>query len=396
MRVFLSYADADLAWLQRLRKHLASLEGHGVTNWDRSQTPPGALSAQERDRHLRAAQTVIVLISADYLSDRALVQELHLLRRRVDEEQVRLILLPVRACHWQLMADLAGVEPFDQQPLAEKSSAQVEHRLGDLMQVLMNRPSEGSAAADADAPTRSAIILTALPVEYRAVRAHLTGCRDEVHPEGTVYEKGSFVAAEKRWTVGIAEIGAGNSRSAQEAERAIAHFRPEIAFFVGVAGGIKDVNIGDIVVATKVYGYEAGKDGSTFLPRPDVGESSYALVSRARAEARRDDWRQRVTAATARDATVAVAPIAAGERVVADQRSQTALFLQQHYSDAQAVEMEGRGFLVTAHANASVKALVIRGISDLLSGKQLADQQGSQPLASQHAAAFAFEMLAKL
>jgi nucleoside phosphorylase len=40
------------------------------------------------------------------------------------------------------------------------------------------------------------------------------------------------------WTVAIAEVGPGNTRSATIAVRALTHFKPEIAAFVGVAGGV--------------------------------------------------------------------------------------------------------------------------------------------------------------
>ncbi|GAA1034331.1 MULTISPECIES: tetratricopeptide repeat protein [Amycolatopsis] len=57
--------------------------------------------------------------------------------------------------------------------------------------------------------------------------------------------------------------------------------------------------------------------------------------------------------------------------------------------------MEGYGFLHGAYANDAVDALVVRGISDLLSGKTETADQEWQPAASQHAAAFAFELLAR-
>lgn len=245
---------------------------------------------------------------------------------------------------------------------------------------------------------RRALILTALPVEYAAIRAHLADLREEEDAVGTVYEVGTFGSGESQWNVCLSEVGAGNVAAATLVERSLVHFRPTVAFFVGVAGGIKDVAIGDVVVATKVYGYESGKEEMRgFLPRPGVGASAYRLIQRARAEARKDLWRiipGQVTISS--EHSVFVGPIAAGEKVVASARSQTAKFLKNHYDDALAVEMEGAGFLSALHAHTDTAALVIRGISDLLSGKRGADRAGSQHIASRNAAAFAMAVLAGL
>jgi len=242
--------------------------------------------------------------------------------------------------------------------------------------------------------SRRAIIITALSLEYLAVKRHLKKIKERIHPQGTVYETGRFDASDAvTWEVLIAEIGAGNPGAAGETERALAFFDPEIAMFVGIAGGVKDVAIGDVVVATKVYGYESGKAKKEFLSRPQVFNSAYDLAQRARAEARREDWLARLEDHL--NPHVFVGPIASGEKVVASRQSDLYQFLNSNYGDALAVEMEGYGFLQAAHSNQRTRSVIVRGISDLLSNKQRTEEGGSQFIAATHASAFAFEILAK-
>ncbi|MCX6679447.1 MAG: tetratricopeptide repeat protein [Methanothrix sp.] len=241
-----------------------------------------------------------------------------------------------------------------------------------------------------------AVILTALQVEYLAVRKHLTDLREDVH-KGTVYQVGHFSANGKMWNVAIAQVGRHSESASAEAERSINHFNPKAAIFIGVAGGIKDVAIGDVVAATKVYGYEAGKAKDEFLPTPEVYRSSHAMEQRAKAVARETEWLKRINGATCNTTPKAfVEPIAAGAKVIKSTKSNIFEFLKSNYSDAIAVEMEGLGFFAATHVNPNVNALIIRGISDLIDGKDNADAGGSQEIASQNASAFAFEILATL
>ncbi|GAA6618872.1 hypothetical protein NUACC26_046840 [Scytonema sp. NUACC26] len=60
------------------------------------------------------------------------------------------------------------------------------------------------------------VILTAIPIEYMAVRSHLTDLQEIVHDQGTIYEQGKFNDNGKSWDIGIVEIGAGNTGAVME------------------------------------------------------------------------------------------------------------------------------------------------------------------------------------
>ncbi len=239
---------------------------------------------------------------------------------------------------------------------------------------------------------KRAVILTAIPAEYSAVRAHMENVSEHPPHKGTIYEVGLF----EGWEILIAEIGAGNANAGIEVERAVNYFAPNVLLFVGVAGGVKDVRVGDVVAATRAYGYESGKESDEgFLARPLVFPCNHDLQERAKFESRKPDWLNRLTNDPENTPSVLLGPIAAGEKVVAETRSETFSFIKRTYNDAIAIEMEGVGCLAAIQKNSSVLALVVRGISDLIDGKADDDASGSQPIAAAHASAFAFEVLSK-
>ena len=246
---------------------------------------------------------------------------------------------------------------------------------------------------DPNHPRKTAIILTALEVETSAVLRHLPGHYTET-VGGTVFFRARF----KHCDVAVAEVGAGNVAAAIIAVRACEHYSPDIALFVGVAGGFKDVAISDVVVATKVYGYESGKDKSDgFQIRPALFATAHSLEQKARAMRQAGRWQTRLNSQIDHsNPRLFIGPLAAGEKVVASKVVKTAKFLRDNYGDTLAVEMEGRGFLEGVHISHPVEGCVIRGISDLLSGKANADRSGSQLRAADAASAVAFEMLSEL
>ncbi|MFE1972715.1 phosphorylase family protein [Streptomyces hygroscopicus] len=249
----------------------------------------------------------------------------------------------------------------------------------------------GTARADV-------VVLTALEVEYRAIRAHLEEPRPAPAERGALFELGVFRDGPAERTVAIHMTGPGNPGAAASVERAAALFAPRAVLFVGVAGGVKDVALGDVVAADAVYDYETGKDTETgFLPRQKTYQSAYGLVQLARLVAAGDAWQRRIPPGDGAPRPRAhVKPLAAGGRVVAHHRSDVGRRLAAGAGDALAVDMEGFGFLAGAYVNQHLDALVIRGVSDLLGDKGEAHDERWQPVASRHAAAFAFELIGRI
>lgn len=238
------------------------------------------------------------------------------------------------------------------------------------------------------------VFLTALDLEHTAVVDHLTQPLTERYERGLLFDVGTF-RGRTSWQVAVAQAGPGNATAGILLERAVTTFAPDVAMFVGIAGGRKDVRHGDVVVADAVYDYEAGKDGRTaYAPRIKTEAPSFGLVQRAQAVARRGHWPDRIRPAPPADRPTAfVKPIAAGGKVVAHDRSSTAELLTAYCGDALAVDMESYGFLRGAYVNEGVSTLVVRGISDLLSDKSPANDERWQGAAARHAAALAFEVL---
>jgi nucleoside phosphorylase len=241
-------------------------------------------------------------------------------------------------------------------------------------------------------PPLRAIVVTALEVERKAVSQRLVDI-SEVEFRDTRFLVGKF----DTWEVAVAEVGAGNARAGIVVDRAIHFFDPQVALFVGVAGGFKDVSIGDVVVADKVYKYESGKeDYSGLNPIPITYLPSYALIEVAKSVRSNAGWHSRLQRRRRMHRPrLVVGAIAAGEKVVGTSLGTTAKLLKSSYGDTVAIEMEGAGFLDGVGINPSVKGCIIRGISDLLDGKAESDESGSQELAADAASAAAFELLAR-
>ncbi|GAA3101516.1 5'-methylthioadenosine/S-adenosylhomocysteine nucleosidase [Streptomyces echinatus] len=249
-----------------------------------------------------------------------------------------------------------------------------------------------------------AAVLTALPEEYEAVRSHLVRLEKRPHRLGTVVEVGESPGCP--WPVAIAEFGEGGRTAAALTERIVTWLEPEVLFFTGIAGGLKeDLALGDVVVAAKVHAYGGGKQAPDgLLARPESWPAAHALEQAARSALRQGEshWVGRVPVGppapdgAAKPPRVHFKPLASGDVLL--NSSDCALRDQLHrtYNDAVAIEMESAGFAHAAHL-AGCPSLAVRGISDRADGSKYdTDGRGYRERAAAHAAAAVMAVIAEL
>ncbi|MFJ7279841.1 purine phosphorylase [Kitasatospora sp. NPDC098663] len=239
------------------------------------------------------------------------------------------------------------------------------------------------------------VVLTALNLEYQAVRQRLADPQVHRHERGTRFEVGTVRGTSCRVALGL--TSKGNHSAAVIAERAIQEFSPVAVLFVGVAGALWDATrLGDVVMASHVYAYHGGTSEDDGLKaRPRVWEAPHGISQLASHLARLNDWAD--PAPGHEDAPqVRFGAIAAGEVVQNSRISAEAKWIRQHYNDALAIEMEAAGVAQAGHLNGAPVA-IIRGISDRADGtKNSADDRNWQPRAAANAAAFATRLAVEL
>lgn len=236
------------------------------------------------------------------------------------------------------------------------------------------------------------VVLTALRLEFDAVRAHLGRVEGHTDANGTRYQIGVPHGGSCR--VALALIGEGNLAAAALTGAAVREFAPRAVIMVGVAGGLADdVAVGDVVVATRVHAYHGGREETgRFRPRPKGWPLAHSLEQTAREVARVGSWVRRAPPGAGAPA-VRFKPIVSGEVVLDSRESPLAGLIAEHYGDAAAIDMESAGVAEGAHRNDFHRTVTVRGISDLADGgKRGSDAAGWQPRAAANAAAFAIAL----
>ena len=224
-------------------------------------------------------------------------------------------------------------------------------------------------------------VITILPEEYGAVLRLLSSRRTVVgtdtFPNVHSWEVGEIKSPlhERPYVVVLALCpGPGTNAAVLATKNTLLAFDPRHVLVVGVAGGLRDVDLGDVVVADRICGYEYGKIDHGFHPRHDHDYPADApIVGAARTLPHREPaWYGDLGhPESLRDLTpkILVGSVASGDKVVDDRSDAFFESVLKSRPKLMAVEMEGAGVAAAIQdareLNRPVGFAMIRGISDI-------------------------------
>jgi adenosylhomocysteine nucleosidase len=221
-------------------------------------------------------------------------------------------------------------------------------------------------------------VITMTADETRAVRRVL-----ELAPFEDAFHAGERFAR----VVSVQTHGQGQGAAMDAARRLVQRFSPRVLVLAGIAGGIDPcLRIGDVVVATKVVGYDLHKEtpagtqrrGRCWEAPATVGHAVTAFFS-ARGEP------AQLPGFVARSGL-----IASGNGVIAHGDAEVVRYVRGFNDKTLAVDMEADGVGQFCHENGSQPWVVVRGISDLADERKNDD---AQPLAAGNAAVVVRELI---
>jgi len=224
-------------------------------------------------------------------------------------------------------------------------------------------------------------IITILEEEYEAVLRLLQRVRPVVG-SATLDNQHAWVVGEVDapemqlpYTVALAmSPRAGTNAAVIATKNTLQAFDPHCVLVVGVAGGLGDLNLGDVVVADRICAYEYGKVDHGFHPRDDLDSpTDAALASAARTLAvRYPNWySELIQPENLRRLSprIVVGKVASGDKVVDDPSDAFFASVIDSRRNLEAVEMEGTGAAAAIQDAREMQHAVsfgmIRGISDL-------------------------------
>ena len=153
--VFLSYSHRDEVWKERLQTRLGVLERQGLLEtWDDRRIGAGTDWFEEIQEAMARASVAVLLISANFLTSKFILgEEVPRLLERRKREGLAMIPVLVRACAWDAVEWLRGIQarPRDDRALASFRGNRLDEELTKIareIQVIFRQAGEVRADRD--------------------------------------------------------------------------------------------------------------------------------------------------------------------------------------------------------------------------------------------------------
>jgi adenosylhomocysteine nucleosidase len=222
---------------------------------------------------------------------------------------------------------------------------------------------EAAQAPDGGARRRSGIgVITVIPVETRSVR-ELLGLRPR--PDGFAVGDGS------PRVVSVQAHGQGQGSAMAAARRLDDAFAPRVLLLAGIAGGIRDLVLGDVLVATRVVCYDLHKQTDSGTRHRGRGWQAPIEVCRSVD----GFFADRGEPAAFGGFVARGGLIGSGNAVVASEHADARRFLTSFSDKVLAVDMEADGLGQYCHEADGLGWAVVRGISDYADARKGDDRQ---------------------
>jgi nucleoside phosphorylase/glycosyltransferase involved in cell wall biosynthesis len=196
----------------------------------------------------------------------------------------------------------------------------------------------------------------------------------------TVYYEGDFGVTDVR-VLFHSLPQSGNLTAAVAAANMLQQFRPDFVALIGIAGGLRDVAVGDVVISSEIVYYEPAKISTAGI------DPRYRIVGLT------PPWVASLLRNFSGDVAlprVHVGPVASGEKIITSPESVRDLI--GIWGRPLAIEMEAAGVAEAVGASGrNIPLVVIRGIADVLDGSK--HRHGAADLAAKAALDVAAELV---
>lgn len=133
IKVFLSYAKADVDWLNKLEIFLAPLKNNElIKTWSNQELVAGSPIEKTSSQELLDANIVLLLVTANYLASGYYSTEMQTALERHYLKQVVVIPILVKPCLWE-DAPFAGITPLPKDGIPISKALDLDEALTEVV-----------------------------------------------------------------------------------------------------------------------------------------------------------------------------------------------------------------------------------------------------------------------